>query len=303
MISYLLHKQIDKKKWDVCISTAVNGLIYAKSYYLDNIANNWDALILNDYEAVMPLTWRRKFGIPYLYQPPFTQQLGIFFKELPVAEILDLFTAALQKHYKFAEIYVNYCNTAAFYGLCTARTNYVLNIDRDYAAIYNSYEDGFTKSLRRIAKFKFQYKQSHNITEAIVLYQNLYGQRVLHLSKKDYRCFIALCFSLLYRQQLFIRQVTDAEGRLLALSLLFADDKRLYNIISCVTDDGRRLEANYFLYDNIIKEFCEKGLVLDLEGSDIKGVGDFYTKMNPKNEPYAFLKYNHLHPLLRLVKK
>ena len=32
----------------------------------------WDALVLDDYAAVMPLTWRRKYGTRYLYQPAFT---------------------------------------------------------------------------------------------------------------------------------------------------------------------------------------------------------------------------------------
>ena len=303
MVRYLSHLQIDKVKWDNCILNAANGLIYAQSYYLNNIAPNWDALVLNDYEAVMPLTWRKKFYIKYLYQPPFTQQLGIFFKQQPPIETLNLFTVALQKHFKFAEIYVNYCNATAFYGICTARTNYVLNIDMPYATIYNSYDADFTKSLRRIAKFNFHYKQSQNIAEVIILYRELYGQRVLHLGEKEYSSFTALCTALQQRQQLCIRQVLDDEGTLLALSLLFIDDKRIYNIISCITGGGRRLEANYFLYDNIVKEFCNKGLVLDLEGSEIKGVASFYLKMNPQNEPYGFLKYNHLHPLLRLIKK
>ncbi len=33
------------------------------------------------------------------------------------------------------------------------------------------------------------------------------------------------------------------------------------------------------------------------------GVAEFYIKMGPINQPYEFYKYNHLHPLLRLVKK
>ncbi len=77
-ISYLRHENIDKKKWDNCIAHANNSLIYAYSYYLDAMSENWNALVMNDYEAVMPLTWAKKFGFRYLRQPVFTQQLGIF---------------------------------------------------------------------------------------------------------------------------------------------------------------------------------------------------------------------------------
>ena len=60
-VSYLQNKDIDKIKWDKCIDTASNGLIYAYSFYLDTMAKHWDALVMNDYEAVMPITWNKKF--------------------------------------------------------------------------------------------------------------------------------------------------------------------------------------------------------------------------------------------------
>ena len=87
-IKYLQHKEIDKSKWDACISRAPNGLIYPYSFYLDAMAKHWDALVLKDYEAVMPLTWNRKYGFYYLYQPAFTASLGVFGKNL-TKEIID----------------------------------------------------------------------------------------------------------------------------------------------------------------------------------------------------------------------
>ncbi len=77
-ISYLPQANIDKSKWDRCIDSSENGLIYAYSFYLDAMSENWDALIVNDYEMVMPLTWKKKYTIYYLYQPLFTASLGIF---------------------------------------------------------------------------------------------------------------------------------------------------------------------------------------------------------------------------------
>ena len=77
-IFYLEQENIDKQKWDDCIDKAGNGLIYAYSFYLDCMSKHWGALILGDYEAVMPLTWNKKYGICYLYQPFFAAHLGIF---------------------------------------------------------------------------------------------------------------------------------------------------------------------------------------------------------------------------------
>jgi hypothetical protein len=52
-ITYLSSQQVDKLKWDRGIEHAGNGLIYAYSFYLDAMCDNWDALVLNDYEAVI----------------------------------------------------------------------------------------------------------------------------------------------------------------------------------------------------------------------------------------------------------
>ena len=94
-IQYLPHHEIDKKRWDNVISSASNGLIYAYSVYLDHMSDHWDALVLNDFEAVMPLTWKKKFGIYYLYQPPFAACLGVFGQRL-TAEMIDHFVQSIR---------------------------------------------------------------------------------------------------------------------------------------------------------------------------------------------------------------
>jgi hypothetical protein len=64
LITYLKHTEIDKYKWDACITRASNSLVYAYSWFLDVVSPNWDALILDDYTAVMPITHRKKYFLP-----------------------------------------------------------------------------------------------------------------------------------------------------------------------------------------------------------------------------------------------
>src|SRR5690606_10879689 len=78
-IRYVRHKDIDQEKWDQAIDKSYNGLIYGYSFMLNQMAGKrWDALIQGDYEAIFPLAWNTKFGMPYLYQPYLCQQLGLF---------------------------------------------------------------------------------------------------------------------------------------------------------------------------------------------------------------------------------
>ncbi|HEU4859137.1 MAG TPA: hypothetical protein VFT15_04840 [Chitinophagaceae bacterium] len=105
-IQYFLHKEIDKKKWDACIANAPNGLIYGYSFYLDCMAKQWDAMVLNDYEAIMPLTWNRKYSFYYLYQPAFTASLGVFGKNID-QQLVKRFLDTIPIKFKLIEISLN----------------------------------------------------------------------------------------------------------------------------------------------------------------------------------------------------
>ena len=44
-IRYVKHNDIDFKKWDKCITKAINGSVYGYSWFLDIVAKEWDALL------------------------------------------------------------------------------------------------------------------------------------------------------------------------------------------------------------------------------------------------------------------
>src|SRR5690349_11427870 len=101
-IRYLTRKEIDVAKWDECIDTASNGLIYAKSNYLDVMCTNWGGLVQNDYERVMPIPWRKKWGFSYIYPPYFIAALGVFGNRV-APEVIQLFLGHIPKTFKYQE--------------------------------------------------------------------------------------------------------------------------------------------------------------------------------------------------------
>ena len=109
MISYLENKAIDKPKWDALIAEC--GNIYAYSWYLDIAHPGWDALVEDNYQAVMPLTGRKKFGVNYLFQPFFVQQLGVFSKTPMTEGKLKGFLDVIPEKYRFCELRFNESNT------------------------------------------------------------------------------------------------------------------------------------------------------------------------------------------------
>jgi len=282
----------------------MNTLIYAKAFYLDAMAGKWDALVLNNYEAVMPLTLRKKWGITYLYQPAFTQQLGVFFSESEGNEIVEAFLAQAVSHFKFIEINLNYQNRPTQKkGSFSARNNFVVSLSKSYEDIRQTYP-GFTiKHLKRAAKAKLTYEASTNYLSVVKLYKKLYQHRMAHIKDDDFHNFSSICKKLFEQNELIVRNVLSEAGEVMAAGIFLLDRNRMYNMTSCITQQGKKLQANYFFFDELIREFSNSAFLLDLEGSDIKGIADFYNHFIPENQPYQFFKINNLPPVLRLFKK
>ncbi len=55
LIKFVKYKNVDLKAWDICVKNSINKDVTALSGYLDIACKKWDALILDDYKAVMPL--------------------------------------------------------------------------------------------------------------------------------------------------------------------------------------------------------------------------------------------------------
>ena len=140
MIRFLTSQEINKDKWDLCINASINGLVYAQSWYLDMVAGEWDALVDDNYESVFPLVSGKKWGINYLYQPPFTQQLGIFSGKVLSEELVSRFIAAIPSKFKFAEFNLNTYNKPGKGNFSVHQwKNHELDLIKSYDRIYKSY--------------------------------------------------------------------------------------------------------------------------------------------------------------------
>ena len=334
-IHYLQRQEIDTAKWDACIDKAPNGLIYGRSFYLDHMAaGQWDALVLGDYEAIMPLAWRRKWGIRYLYQPPFTQQLGIFSgaetsptstsvsaetspastSGVPIitsitastitsplsASLANAFLHHLDRHFRFAEIFLNYGNPTPYF---PPYTNYILDLGAPYHRLAGQYKKDLVRNLRLASRSSLHYIKEFDLTTALSLYKDRYQDRTPHLKEEAYTRFAALCQSLHGKGQLLVKAITDTQQRPLATAILPRDKGRIYLVQSTSLPEGRQAEANHFLLDRLIAEYAGQPMILDFEGSDLPGVAHFYRNFGAQDQPYFFYRRNRLPWPLRLLKR
>lgn len=292
--------KIDKTKWDHCIAHAANGLIYSTSSYLDSMSENWNGIVINDYEAVMPLPWRKKYGIRYAYHVPFIQQLGWSGKI--ETKLINEFVKELFSFYKYGDYALNYANPVPPETRhCKASSNYTLTLHIGYNNIQEKYDRDLHYNLRKAHLENFYYKPE-KIETAIELYASLYGSRIKHVTKKDFLNFSMLCKLLASNKSVIVRSLCNNKDEPVSIALLLRDEKRYYNMLNCVTKEGRDSKANYVLYDKILQEFEGKEMIFDFEGSDIPGVKRFYKKFGCTIEPYTRIHFNELSWPYRLFK-
>ncbi len=306
MILYVKNKDIDKRAWDTCVENAENGLIYGSYDYLQHMATGWDGIIIGNYDAVMPVPYRVKFGIPYLYQPAFVQQGGLYgnytFSEQDFEEIISL----LQQKFKLAEIALNYnqstFSSEEFPYQIRLRNNFICSLQKGYEEISARYSTSTKQRIARGKKEGLQYLPFDNPESIIRLYKEMIAGRTSAVKSSDYKNFTTLCSHLQQKEKLACRAVYSKSEELLAACILLVFRKRLYNIVSYQSENGKKALANYTLYNSIIIEFASQDLTLDFEGSDLKGVAEFYRKFSDTNESYPFLSYNNLPPILKALK-
>lgn len=289
--------RINRVKWDQCISSCSNDILYAHSYYLDHLAENWHGIVVNNYDGVMPVPWRKKLGIRYCYDVPFIQQLGYFTAGNIHADQLTgtFFSFIRYGHYNFN--YSN-CEVAGMPGV-KSTTNLVIDLT-DNKTIATNFTNGFSQGLQRAAANDLRYSNA-TPGEAIDLFRKLHSD--LPIAEADYKNLMLLTEFLLTGHKCTARKIVNAGGQTLSIVLLLKDERRLYNIINAVTAEGRKTEANYLLYSKIFSEFSGKGLLIDLEGSELPGVKSFYKKMGAIDQPYFRMHINNLLFPLNLMKR
>lgn len=300
-IKYIRQAEIDKVKWDHCIDRSSNGLIYAYSYYLDAMAGNWDALVLGDYEAVMPLTWKKKYGIKYLYQPFLAAQLGVFGAAMHW-ELVGSFIKAIPASFRFAEISLNSKNSPIYPAtLATDRINYLLDLDKPYETVRSDYAENIRRNMRKSSQLGCLAEKGFAVEKVIELaVQQMKSQG--NTEKDNIDRFRKLFQYLHPRQMAMTYGIFSVENKLLASAVFFFSHNRAYYILVGNHPDGKTTGASHALIDAFIKDHAGKNMVLDFEGSDIPSLALFYKSFGATEEKYPAIRINRLPFYLKWMK-
>lgn len=288
MIRYVTRNELDVEKYDHCISSSLQSEIFALSWYLDIAVEKWDVLVLNDYEAVMPIPWRRKYFIKYVFPPFWILQLGIFSKNQNVSE--EELVSTLKKKFLFVELRMNSGNSINPISKKSKVNQYqTLLLDRDWNELQRSYKSDRKKDLKRAEKHGLEEKWNDKPEALIHLFRENVGKRTPNILDKDYQVLDTLIKTSIDRGVGEVLSVYENDQ--LVASAFFLQHKNTVTILLSSTDfSNRKNGANTFLIDRAIKKYAVQFSVFNFGGSSIPSIAKFFSSFGAKTHNYLFLK-------------
>lgn len=283
------HAEIEKVRWDSVVQNAANCRIYALSWYLDRVSEGWDALIWGDYEFVMPLTWRRKWGMTYLVRPCYSQQHGIF--PLAESQICKAFLIAVRENFRYVDISLNSQNVLPDSEEHNQMTNMLLNLNFPYNGLYAQYSMHTRRHLRKCTDLHLTFVEG-------ILPGDYIDFKIRHQTRKVFHAclpvFKRLSSYLIFEGIGTFYGVYNLKNELCAAAYFVRQGKRLVYLNGVASADGKKVGAMFFLMDRIIQRFAGSSCFLDFEGSMIPGVARFFQGFGAQTEEYVHIHYNNL---------
>ena len=295
MIRYLTHKEIDRSRWDACISAAENRRVYAFSWYLDIVSPGWEALVEEDYHAVMPLTVKSRLGIRYLYQPYFAQQLGVFSGDHADTVRMQAFLSAVPIHFRHVDIHLNHANILQDEdnGI-SSRINCELPLSATYDDIFRGYSQNCRRNLRKAADHGVKPIAAAGIDSLVALFRENYGRKEGKLGDEHYRTLIRLLQECTVRCGGKVEAASATSETPEAAAFMLPDNGRWYFLFAASSMEARKNGAMFYLADRFISLHAGQPVILDFEGGNDLQLRRFYAGFGASEVPYGVLSYSRL---------
>lgn len=309
MIRFCRHDEIDRMRWDACIEASPAATLFA-SYDFLSVANpDWAALVEDDYVAVMPLPWRRKFGMKYVYNPFYFSRLGLFSAKPITCEIVTEFLQAVPKSFVSMDISLNESiPDEASIPKGYLKVSHRLDLNQPYEVICKGYGNNHKRNIKAARAFEPVIDESITSEEVIALYRSSRrgSGKSVRMQDVDYAIFLKVCEIAKERGLADVWGVRDSDGALLAGAVFLRDHDRVWFWASGRDEERADRKSMFFLMDEYIQKHAQQPLLLDFNGSSTESVARFYAGFGSQRYTFPALSVisnSWAKPFLHLYRK
>lgn len=299
-IEFLKRKEIQEEKWDQVIAGSLAETIYPYSWYLDAVSEKWSALVVDDYRIVMPVVWKKKAGMKYIYQPFYTQQLGVFSREYVKPELIRQMLKILYKKFRFAGMNFNVKNLVGEEKPFAVddKSNYILTLNKDYDTLSNTFTTNTKRNIKKSMEFSDQLEKNLPVEELVRLKRS---NDVIKRSEEDYQWLVRVFETIKQRDAGKIYAIRS-ENEIIAAAFFAFSKKRAIYLLSASSSKGKEQRGMFRIIDTFIKDHAGSGRILDFEGSNIPSVARFFGGFGAQAEIYQGVSFNRLPSTLTRLK-
>lgn len=295
-VRYIRGLDLDRSRWDQLMESAGNGDLYGSAVFLDSMTDSWDAIVFGDYEAVLPLPVRRRFGIQYTYILPFCGPFSVY-GELPggitEASMLDAIPRSLRR----CDLNL-WINDELPQGWETVtRFNHQLDLSIDYPKIRSRYSATCKNLLNRELPLGMQINTNSQVAAQLQMAQKFGG--LGRTDRRDVLRFKTLCQRWSHVSEVLSLAITSSDGRVMSGGVFLRSAHQLHYLVGWSNPEGKQHNASRHMLDHVIRMHASQPLTLDFEGSDIPGVAQFFESFGAVAHPYQLLRRDSFPVLLR----
>lgn len=264
--------------------------------WLLKLSNGNLAYLYHYDKYLFPFAYKKNWGIKTIYRPPFVQKFYLD-ESLRSNEIAEFLTA----EYPCGHIQLN----ADIESTCwqkEKKTNYILSLDHDYHHMLKLCSDHHRRNINKANASNLTFVCSdvweNHYLDFILRHHKPIDNRT-HFNAGLIKDFIQ---SGLEQGKAKLFLVKNAKAELLLLSVFLFDQQRIIYSLAASTKQGYECRAMYFLFSELIKKYTNNHYVLDFEGSNIKGIADFFKGFGAHPEVYYSYSWNH-HIICKWLKR
>lgn len=302
MIKYIKRKDLEDDKYNTCIENSIQSRIYAFSWYLDIVSDNWDVLVLDDYKAVMPIPWRKKRGIKYVYPPFWLLELGVFTSD----DFIDIssFFSVLFTKFKFVESRLNTDNyKKEKEPFLLDKQMQLLTLEDNYETIFKNFRKDRRKDLQKAKKADLIENWNDDPVKLIQLFKDNVGKRTPYIVEKDYITLLKLIETCISKRVGEVLSIYNKENKLVASGFFLKHKKRITILVSSTDFNNRKNGENTFLIDRAIYKYQKKYNLFHFGGSSMPTIAKYFLSFGAETKEYQQIKNNNLPFLLKLFKR
>ncbi len=291
MIKRLSYQEIDFEKYNQCVENSFQKNFYCNKETLDFLCKNWELLVYNDYEAVMPIPFVEKAFFKIVIMPLFCQQLGIFGNSN--REINQTFLEYFKKHYNILNYAFNFNNE--FKTELLTKKNFVIPV-QEYAF------------LRRKKYFKGR-KSTVKTAQYLEFKEVFTHEHILDFIKNNFKGLEKQSDQDFFLEYLFFLEKSNKlkmfgsyfENHLTNITIL-TDDSDSYSLLGLINNEElKNHNGASFLIDRILQQNIESK-AFNFMGGSIRGIEVFFKSFGSDLQEYQVIQNSKKDIILNCLK-